>query len=118
MCSGTVGHSLFGHRRGVGVGADAQAAVLVGPLHHGLEQLVGVALLGLQSPFQHALHFGVGALDQALVDGSGCAVDGDVIAFLQHMAASGQSTLLVIDGDFAGAADTDFAELTCHECCV
>ena len=60
--------------RGVGVGADTQAAVLVGPAHDAAE----VAGNG-----------GVNGRDDAVVDLAGGAVDGDEIAFVERSCRRG-----------------------------
>ncbi len=77
-------HCLLRHIWRIGIGANFHGAVLVGPLHDGLEQLVGVALLRAQGAVQHALHLGIGALYHAFVDCACAAIYGDVISLFQH----------------------------------
>ena len=76
--------------RGVGVGADTQAAVLVGPAHDAAK----VAGNG-----------GVNGRDDAVVDLAGGAVDGDEIAFVERLAAEGELLVRLVHGDVAAAGD-------------
>src|SRR5690606_12261156 len=92
----TIGYRLLRHGRSVGVGTDAQFAVLVGPFHHSVEQLVGVAVFRLHVTFEYAFDFRVSAFDQAFVNGTGSTVDGDIVAFTQYNTVCAQGFLFVV----------------------
>ena len=62
--------------------------------------------------FQYPFDFRVGAFDEAFVDHTGAAVDGDVVALFEGDTVRGECFALVVYGDVTGAADAHFAQLT------
>ena len=79
---GAKGTGLLGVGRGVGIGADFQAAKFIGPGHQSVE-VVGQLRLA--------------RLDAAFDDLTGRAVDGDEVAFVQRHAAGLKRLALEID---------------------
>src|SRR5690606_25389110 len=65
-----------------------------------------------QGTFKYALHFRVGAFDQALIDRPRGTVDGDIVTFLQRDATGSQGAFFVVDGHVTRAAYADLAQLT------
>ncbi len=77
------GRGLFGQ---IGVGADAQLAMLLGPVHDLLELLINRGLFGLEALLdQHLQDFTFVRLDRAGEHFAREAVDRDVVAFLEHL---------------------------------
>ena len=108
-------HRFFRHGRRIGVRANLQAAHLVGPLHDQAELLVGIAFFRLHAAAKHLLHFRIRVFDHTLVDDPRAAVDRDVLAFANDVPAGGQGLPVVVDADFAGAANADLAQLARDE---
>ena len=108
---GAESYCLFRHRWRVGIGANIECTVLVGPAHYRLEKLVSVALIGFEAAFEHTFHFRIGALDHAFVNKASAAVYRDVIAFFENNFTRGEGLFVVVDDHFASAADTHFAQL-------
>ena len=79
-----------GVARDVGVGADAQLAVLVGPLHELVVLLEEQALVGLQHAVLDLDDLGGLDLDLPDVDRAGEAGEADVVAFADDLAAGGE----------------------------
>ena len=97
------GDSLLRIMRRIGVRADAQLAVLVGPGHQTVE-VAGDRRLG--------------GLDLLAVDVAGGAVDGDPVAFLVGLAAQLEGLVLFIHLDGAAAGDAAGAHAARDNSCV
>src|SRR5690606_21056048 len=109
-------HRVAGLLGVVGVRADDHAGRLRAPLHQLLEVGEGAALARRGVAADETLHhFGRGGLDFTRVHRTGRAVDGQVVALVEHAAVDGQRALLVIDVQRRGAAHADLAHLTGHE---
>ena len=85
---------------GVGIGADLETAVLVGPAHDAAE------LAGDR---------GVDRGDHALVDVAGGAVDGDIVALVEDLAGEGEALVLLVHLDLAAAGDAALAHAAGHD---
>ena len=81
---------LLGVAGGIRVGADAQTAVLVGPLHHAAEFAA-----------DGSVHGG----DLAVVDAAGGAVDAQPVALDEGLAGEDELLVLLIHGDLGAAGD-------------
>ena len=90
----------LGVQRGLGVGADLQAAHLVGPAHQGLEV---AGQFGLDHRHGAVQHLALGA------------VNGDDLAGLEGAAARGEDALGLVDVDLAGAGDAGPAHAARHD---
>ncbi len=106
-----------GHLVGlVGVGADVEFAVFVGPAHELGVVLVGGGVFGVEGLFDEDLDdFGGGGFEFACEDFARGAVDGEEVAFFEDAAADGEGLVGVINLECAGAADADFAHLAGDE---
>ena len=102
-------------RGSVRVGAHAELAVLVGPLHNSVEEAVGVALGGLHFSGEHADYLAGRGFDFAEENFAGGSVYGDVVALLDYHIADAHNALGIVHGDFACGANADFAHLARHE---
>ena len=84
---------------GVGIGADLQAAVLVGPAH---------------DPAELAADRGVHRGDGAVVDLAGGTVDGQPVAFVEGLAGELKLLILLVHLDGAAAGDAALAHAAGH----
>ena len=82
---------LLGIARGVGVCADAHAAVLVSPAH---------------DPSELACDFGINGGDDAVVNVTGRTVDGDIIALVIGLAGESELLVSLVHGYVAAAGNT------------
>mmetsp|Transcript_22629 Transcript_22629/g.70837 ORF Transcript_22629/g.70837 Transcript_22629/m.70837 type:complete len:790 (-) Transcript_22629:118-2487(-) len=104
-------HRELGLPRGVDVGSDLELAVLVGPGHDRLEDLVRVARLWLELALEDLVDLGGRGRDAAGVDVPARAVDRDEVALAERGAADAEHAARVVDGDVVRAADADLAHL-------
>src|SRR5207302_5322861 len=100
-------------RAGVGVGVDAEAALVIGVRHdrvHGPDQVVGLVGVRVQFALEVAHDLGGDDRDLAQVDGTAGAVDGDHVALADRDAAGGGELLaLGVHVELVGAADAGLA---------
>ena len=89
--------------RGVGIGADLEAAILVSPAHDAAEL---------------ACDGGVNGGDDAVVDLTGGAVDGDVVALVVDLACQLELLVLLVHLYLAAAGDAALAHAAGDNCRV
>ena len=94
---------LAGVLGSVGVGADLEGAVLVGPVHDALK-LAG--------------DLGLGGVEALAVDVAGGAVQADPVALLEGAPAQGELLGCLVDDDVAAAGDTAGAHAAGHHSCM
>src|SRR5262249_55395979 len=100
----------------VGVGADAQLADRVGPLHQLGELLIDPRLLRVHRLVDEHLHnFTRLAGHLAGDDLAGEAVDRQPVALLEYLIADRDSAFVVVDVQGAAADDADLAHLPADE---
>ena len=109
---GAEGDGVFDLIGLIGVGAEAELAILVGQLHQRVVILERFALARIERfADEHLLEFAVGGFDRAVEHFAGGAVDADGIAFAERDAFAGERAGVIVDVNIAGAGDADFAHL-------
>ena len=89
--------------RGVCVGANLKGSVFVGPAHDSAEL---------------ACDGSVNSRDDAVIDVTGGAVDGDEIALMEGLAGEGELLVLLVHDYLGAAGDAAGTHAACNNCCM